>query len=310
MKTEKNILAAFILNLAFSIFEFFGGLYTGSTAIMSDALHDAGDALSIGISFALEKKSRKQPDKVYTYGYLRYSVMGSIITFLILLAGSAAVIYNAAGRIISPVKISYDGMIVFAVFGVAVNMCAAFVTHGGHSLNQKAVNLHMLEDVLGWVVVLVGAVVMKFTDFWFIDPIMSVCLAVFIVINAVKGLKEGLPVLLEKAPDGVDADEIICHLMRIDGVSGIHHVHIWSMDGENNYATMHVVTDSDTCKIKEKVRRELKEHGIYHATLELEAEGEHCGEKICNPQFKESAGHHHCHNSHRNCSGHSSPRLF
>ena len=116
MRTEKNILVAFVLNLLFSIFEFVGGIFTGSVAIISDAIHDIGDALSIGISYFLEKKSKKQPDDVYTYGYARYSVIGSVITTLILLFGSVMVIYNAILRIINPVPINYNGMILFAVF--------------------------------------------------------------------------------------------------------------------------------------------------------------------------------------------------
>ena len=170
MKTEKNILVAFILNLAFSVFEMVGGFFTGSVAIVSDAIHDIGDAASIGISYFLEKKSKKQPDEAYTYGYARYSVIGSVITTLILLFGSCVVIYNAIGRILSPTEINYNGMIIFAVVGVGVNLAAALFTRDGHSLNQKAVNLHMLEDVLGWIVVLIGALVMRFTGFTWLDP--------------------------------------------------------------------------------------------------------------------------------------------
>ncbi|MBR2499832.1 MAG: cation transporter, partial [Clostridia bacterium] len=144
MKTEKNILIAFILNLLFSVFEFVGGIITGSVAIISDAVHDTGDALSIGISYFLEKKSKKQPDKVYTYGYQRFSVMGSLITTVILLFGSIAVIYNAIVRLFNPVEINYSGMIVFAIIGVLVNFIAAYFTKEGDSLNQKAVNLHMI----------------------------------------------------------------------------------------------------------------------------------------------------------------------
>ncbi|MBQ1996312.1 MAG: cation transporter, partial [Clostridia bacterium] len=168
-KTEKNILIAFLLNLTFSVFEFIGGLFTGSVAIISDSIHDLGDALSIGISFFLEKKSSLEPDDKYTYGYMRFSVLGSVITTVILLFGSLAVIYNAINRIISPAEINYDGMIIFAVIGATVNFIAAYFTKEGDSLNQKAVNLHMLEDVLGWVVVLVGAVIMRFTDLYIID---------------------------------------------------------------------------------------------------------------------------------------------
>jgi cobalt-zinc-cadmium efflux system protein len=295
MKTEKNILIAFILILAFSVFEFIGGLWTGSVAIISDAIHDIGDAAGIGISFFLEKKSKKQPDETHTYGYARYSVIGSVITTLILLFGSAMVIYNAIGRILTPTDIHYNGMIVFAVVGVIVNFGAALVTREGDSLNQKAVNLHMLEDVLGWVVVLVGAVVMRFTNLAIIDPLMSLGVAVFILISAIKNLKEAIDLFLEKTPHDVSIDEIKEHLCEIEGVIGVHHIHVWSMDGQANYATMHIVATGDYHHIKEAVREELREHGIAHATLELEDEGEHCHEEHCHVEVKTFAGHHHHH---------------
>ena len=295
MKTEKSILIAFILNLAFSVFEFVGGLVTGSVAIVSDAVHDLGDAASIGVAFFLEKKSKKQPDEKYTYGYARYSVIGGVITTLILLFGSIMVIYNAVARMIDPTEINYNGMIVFAVIGVGVNLAAALFTREGDSLNQKAVNLHMLEDVLGWIVVLIGAVVMKFTDFAIIDPLMSMGVAIFILINAIKNLKEVLELFLEKTPHGVEIHELEEHLLEIPGVLGVHHIHVWSMDGQSNYATMHVVANGDAHEIKHKIRDELKEHGIGHATLELESEGEHCHEEHCHVEVKSSAGHHHHH---------------
>ena len=295
MKTEKNILIAFLLNLAFSVFEFFGGIFTGSVAILSDAIHDIGDAASIGLSYFLEKKSKKQPDEAYTYGYARYSVIGSVITTLILLLGSVAVVANAVGRLIDPVEINYNGMILFAVVGVCVNFCAAFFTREGDSLNQKAVNLHMLEDVLGWAVVLVGAIVMRFTDFVRIDPLMSMGVAVFIFINAIGNLKEAIDLFLEKTPHGVAVGEIREHIMELDGVLDVHHIHIWSMDGQNNYATMHVVTNAEPHSIKEAIREELQEHGIGHATLELEAEGEHCHAESCRVECKAPTGHHHHH---------------
>ena len=296
MKTEKNILIAFILNLAFSVFEFVGGIYTGSVAIVSDAIHDIGDAASIGISYFLEKKSKKQPDETYTYGYARYSVLGSVITTLILLYGSVLVIVNAVGRILDPTDINYNGMIIFAVIGVVVNFSAAFFTRDGDSLNQKAVNLHMVEDVLGWAVVLAGAIFMRFTNFALIDPIMSIGVAAFILVNAAKNLKEVIDLFLEKIPHGIDVKEIEEHITEIEGVLDVHHVHIWSMDGHANYATMHIVTDSDPHQIKDKVREELREHGIGHATLELEASEEHCHEKHCHVEIhKTSCGHHHHH---------------
>ena len=298
MKTEKNILIAFILNLSFSIFEFIGGIFTGSVAILSDAVHDIGDAASIGFSYFLEKKSKKQPDETYTYGYARFSVMGGVITTFILLFGSCAVVYNAITRIFNPVEINYDGMIIFAVIGAVVNFLAAYFTKDGDSLNQKAVNLHMLEDVLGWLVVLVGAIIMRFTDIRIIDPIMSMGVAIFIFINAVKNLKEVLDLFLAKIPHDISVKEIREHLSEIDGVKDIHHIHIWSMDGHHNYATMHIVADGDAHKIKDSIRQELREHGISHATLELESENEHCHEENCHVHFEHSSGHHHHYHHH------------
>ena len=295
MKSEKNIFIAFILNLAFSVFEFIGGIFTGSVAIVSDAIHDFGDAAGIGISYFLEKKSKKQPDEKHTYGYARYSVIGSLITTFILLFGSVTVIYNAINRLINPSEIDYNGMIIFAVVGVCVNFCAAYFTRDGDSLNQKAVNLHMLEDVLGWTVVLIGAIIMRYTDWSFIDPVMSVGVSLFIFINAVRNLKEAIDLFLEKTPHGIDIKEIAEHISEIDGVIGVHHIHIWSMDGQSNYATMHVVTNSDSHKIKETIREELLEHGINHATLELETEDERCHEENCSVEYKISSGHHHHH---------------
>ena len=298
MKTTRNILIAFILNLAFSVFEFIGGIFTGSVAIVSDAVHDIGDAASIGISYFLERKSKKQPDEKYTYGYARYSVIGSVITTLILLVGSVMVVYNAIIRMIEPKEINYNGMIIFAVVGVIVNLAAALFTREGDSLNQKAVNLHMLEDVLGWIVVLIGAVVMRFTDFAIIDPIMSVCVAAFIFVNAIRNLKDAIDLFLEKAPHGIDVGEIKAHVMGIDGVIDVHHIHVWSMDGVNNYATMHIVTDAEPHHIKDAVRGELREHGIGHATLELEGADEHCHEESCRVDTDSDAGHHHHHHHH------------
>ena len=298
MKSEKNILIAFILNFAFSVFELIGGIFTGSVAIRSDALHDIGDATSIGASFFLEKKSKKQPDEKYTYGYARYSVIGSVITTVILLFGSAVVIYNAINRIIEPKEINYNGMIVFAVIGVIVNLLAAMFTREGGSLNQKAVNLHMLEDVLGWIVVLIGAIVMRFTDFYIIDPIMSICVALFIFVNAIMNMKEILDIFLEKLPSGIELEEIKHHICEIDGVIDVHHIHIWTLDGQTNYATMHIVAKGETHEIKHLVRDELKEHGISHVTLEIEEEGEHCHEEHCHVEAPCSHGHHHHHHHH------------
>lgn len=294
MKKEKNILIAFLLNMSFSLFEFFGGVVTNSVSIMSDAVHDLGDAISIGISLLLEKKSKKKADNKYTYGYVRYSVLGGVITTVILMIGSIFVIYNAIQRLFNPVSINYSGMLIFAIIGVILNTLAAFITKDGDSINQHAVNLHMLEDVLGWIIVLVGAFIMKFTDISVIDPIMSIGVAVFILINTLKNLKVVLDIFLEKTPKEIDLESIKEHLCEIDGVDDIHHIHVWSLDGYNNYATMHIVTkEKDTKKIKEKIREELKKHGIVHTILETEDEV--CDNIECYIELKTEGHHHHHH---------------
>ena len=295
--SAARILTAFLLNLFFSVFELIGGILTGSVAILSDAIHDLGDAAGIGLSFFLERKSRKQPDATHTYGYARYSVLGGLITTVILLAGSCLVIYNAILRLLNPSPIHYNGMLIFAVVGITVNLAAALFTRHGDSLNQRAVNLHMLEDVLGWIVVLIGALVMRFTDWLFLDPLMSVGVAVFILIHALKNLKEILDLFLEKTPDGVTVEELTAHLTELAGVVSIHHVHIRSLDGIRHYATLHAVIDGDPAAAKAAIRAEMAEHGITHATIETETPDEVCGEIECRvgSNGESCGGHHHHH---------------
>ena len=290
MKPERSILTAFLLNLAFSVFECAGGLLTGSVAILSDAVHDLGDALGIGFALVLERKSRRPPDSTCTFGYARYGVHACDYSDAsgILLLGSAAVICTAARHLSSPPEIDYDGMIVFALAGVAVNGAAAWLTRGGTSVNRRAVSLHMLEDVLGWAAVLVGALVMRWTDAALIDPILSIAVAGFILVHALRNLKEAR---------GMDVEALKAHLRKLEGVQDVHHLHVWSLDGEHHCAAMHIVTDGNPRGIKAAVREKLRSHGIVYAVLELEAENEaHWEEpRLLQPVPVTGCGHHHHH---------------
>ena len=281
MKTERNILFAFILNLAFSILECVGGILTGSVSILSDSVHDFGDSVSIGLSFFFEKKSRRAPDKKYTYGYARFSLLGGVIATFTLLLGSFVVLYNAIQRIIHPTQVHYNGMLLFAVIGVSVNFLAAYITRKGDSLNQKSVNLHMLEDVLGWLVVLLGAAVMKFTDATILDPILSIGISFFIFIHACKHLKSAADIFLEKAPQHIDVNALYAELETTQGVLDVHHLHVWSLDGRRHYATLHVVSDDSPHKIKDELRTKLSAHGIVHATFEFESSQDACSQPTC-----------------------------
>ena len=296
MKTERNILIAFILNLFFSLFELFGGLLTNSISIISDAIHDMGDSLSIGISLILEKISKKEPDNIYTYGYSRYSVIGATITTIILIVSGILVIINASNRLINPKPINYDGMIIFALFGVIINFIAAYTTSKGESLNQKAVNLHMLEDVLGWVIVLLASIIIKETSLVIIDPIMSIIVSIFIIVNSIRNLKTILDLFLEKIPNNINIDNLKKELLKIEDIKDIHHIHIWSLDSVNNYATMHIVINKNNKNIKNNVRKKLKDYNINHVTIEMEHLDERCKEVSChidNPKETSHSHHHH-----------------
>lgn len=296
MHSDKRILLACILNVTFSVFELVGSFFTGSTAILSDSVHDFGDAVALGASYFLERKSKKKPDKNYTYGYMRYSLLGGIISSIFLLLGSFFAIYQGIYRIFSAVEINYDGMILLSLIGVIVNFAAAYFTHGGKSLNQKAVNLHMLEDVAGWAVVLVGALLMKITYIRYIDPVMSILIAIFILVNAGKNLKSTIDIFLEKVPKDVDAEGLKKTLLLAEGVSDIHHLHIHSLDGIHHIATIHIVI-KDGFK-KETIRKIFSDYNVAHITIETEALGEECENhecKILNNKPTEHCHHHHHH---------------
>lgn len=298
-KSLKNIKIAFYLNLFFSFFELIGGLITNSISIISDAMHDFGDAISIAISIFLENKSKKKPDKWHTYGYLRYSVLGAFITSFILLCGSIFVIYNAIVRILNPVEVNYNGMIIFAIFGVIVNFIATYKTSGSDNLNESSVSLHMLEDVLGWILVLVGSILIRLFDMSIIDPILSILISVFMIISVLKNLFKVFNVFLEGTPKDVDIEQIKKHLMHVEKIKDIHHIHIWSIDGVNNYATIHALVDdkiklSELEEIKQNLKEELVEHNISHSTIEFEIKK--CIDVKCNCKgLKKVSLHHHNH---------------
>ncbi len=269
-RSASAILTAFWLNLGFSVLELVGGLLTGSAAILSDALHDLGDAAGIGLSYALEKKSLRPPDDTHPNGYRRYSVLGGLLVTLILLGGSLGVMLHGVWRLLHPAPIHYDGMLLLALVGVAVNTAAALLTRRGDSLNRRAVSLHMREDVLGWVVVLAGAVVMKWTDLAILDPLLSMGVAVFILVHGLGNLREVSDLFLERTPRGVDMQALRERLSEVEGVASIRGLAVRSLDGERQEATLHLAVSGDAAAVKVLVRVVLAEQGIDRATIETD----------------------------------------
>lgn len=293
MKTDKNILIAFILNLGFSIFEFIGGALTGSVAIASDALHDLGDAASIGISYFLERKSKKSADEKYTFGYGRYSVLGGLITSVVLLVGSIIVIANAIMRLRHPVEVNHTGMLVFAVIGVIVNFIAAFMTKDGSSVNQKAVNLHMLEDMMGWIAVLIGAGVMRFTNWIWIDPVLSILVALTILYNSIMNLFEIVGILTERVPDEIDITALKERIATLEDVDSVEDMKIWNINNNEIYAIVHVYTQLP--QVKNEIRKILAEYDIVQSTIECNESEEIIPVFAAKHKANCDCGHHHHH---------------
>jgi cobalt-zinc-cadmium efflux system protein len=282
----KNITAAFWLNTTFALLEIAGGLYTNSVAILSDALHDFGDSLSLGLSWYFQKKSTKKRDPSFSYGYKRFSLLGALINSVVLIIGSIFILNESGQRIFLPVKPDAGGMLVFALIGITVNGIAMLRLQKGASLNERVVSLHFLEDVLGWIAVLIGSVVMMFFDVPILDPLLSIAIALFILFNVYKNLRSIFRIVLQGFPENVNEKIIREKVTTVPGVDSVHDIHAWSLDGQYNILTLHVVVEDNTApegveKIKKEVRHCLQHLHIDHITIEIERTQENCDLDKC-----------------------------
>ena len=272
---RENIKIAFFLNFGFTILEFFGGLYVNSVAIISDALHDLGDSLSLGLSWYLDHKSKEGSNSSFTFGYTRFSLLGALVNSLVLIAGSVFVINEAVARIISPEQSDAQGMLLFAIIGVSVNGYAAWRVSKGKTLNERVISWHLLEDVLGWVAVLVVSVVLLFKNILYLDPALSLLITAYVLWNVVKRLKETLHLFLQGTPNDVNVDDLKKKFLEQDFAADTNHLHLWSLDGEQNVFTAHLMLKnvdsySDILKAKKKIREILKPYNFSHSTIEVE----------------------------------------
>ncbi len=280
-KSTKNLKVAFFLNLSFTIIEAVGGLLTGSLAILSDALHDLGDSFSIGLSWYFQNLSEKKKDKNFSYGYKRFSLLGALINTIVLLIGSVFIISEAVPYITNPNEVNEQGMLYIAIFGVIVNGVAVLRLRKGSSLNERVIGLHLLEDVLGWAAVLIGSLLIMYFDWYFIDPLLSVLIALFIIYNVFVNLKKSFQIILQATPKEIDIDQVHLKLKEITEITEVHDCHIWSMDGEYHVLSAHLVLDQnynlhELANIKQKAKSALHHLDIEHSTLEFEGQGEDC----------------------------------
>lgn len=278
---QKNITIAFWLNAAFTVIEIIGGILTNSIAIISDAVHDLGDTISLGLAWYAEKLARRKPDSKYTYGYKRYPVLAALINSVFLLAASVFVLSQAVPMIFNPGKVNETGMMWLAVLGIIFNGAAVVKLKGGKSLNQRVVRLHLLEDTLGWSAVLAGAIIMKYTGFTWIDPLLGILIAVYIIYNAAKNLRDSLRIFLQAIPENTNRKAIDSDILSITGVESFHDVRTWTIDGSTHVYTLHVVTNpgvntSEYTAIKEQIRNKLALSGFKYVTIEIDSHEEHC----------------------------------
>lgn len=279
--STKNITFAFYLNLFFSFIELIGGIYTNSIAIMSDALHDFSDAISLGVSWYLQKYSEKERDEKYSYGYKRFSLLGSLFISLILLIGSGIVIKESVSRLFDPQQSNAEGMLLLSILGILVNGAAVFKLKKGTSLNERAVFLHLMEDVLGWIAVLIVSIVMLFVDIPVLDPLLSIGISLWILSNIYKNLKATFSVFLQRTPEGVNQIELTKLIENIQEVISLHDLHIWSLDGEKNIMSIHIVIEdnlslNELSDTKNKIRSICYLMNIDHVTIEFETDKENC----------------------------------
>jgi cobalt-zinc-cadmium efflux system protein len=279
--SNKNLKIAFFLNLGFTIIEIIGGIYVNSIAIIADAIHDFGDSLSLGTAWYLQVKSNKAADKNFSFGYRRLSLFGALINCLVLIGGGIFAIYKTIGRFVEPEMPDAAGMMWFAFLGIAVNGYAAWKLSSGKSMNEKVVSWHLLEDVLGWVAVLIVSIILQFKNIPLLDPALSALITLYILWNAIKKLRETLFLFLQGKPRDIDKDEIITKIIAVKGVVSAHDTHIWSLDGEHHVFTTHVKLSSinsvsELTSIKKEIKDIVALYDFEHYTVETDLDEETC----------------------------------
>ncbi|UYN90889.1 MAG: cation transporter [Anaerolineales bacterium] len=273
--STQNIRTAFLLNLGFAVAEIIGGLLTNSLAILTDALHDFGDAMSLGMGWYLEKYSRKEEDAQYTYGYRRFSLLSALINTIILVVGSTLILFQAVPRLMNPEETHAPGMALMAVLGIAINGVAALRLKNEESMNARVISWHLIEDVLGWAAVLIASIVMMLVDAPILDPILSILISLYILYNVVRNLGKTVKLFLQAVPEQINLDEISKQVQALPGVLSTHHLHAWSLEGESHVLTLHVMVEEKTERravigLRNQIRELLKNRNLVHTTIEIE----------------------------------------
>ena len=275
---------AFWLNFSFAIIDFIGGHWAGSTAIMANAVHDFGDSLAIGFGWAMSRLADRRASETFSYGFGRLSLFGALVNGVILVAGSVWVLWQAVPRLGAPVMPHAPGMVALAVLGVTINGIAAWRLAGGTTLNERMLNWHLLEDVLGWAVVLVAGTALLVVDWPILDPLLSIALTGLILFNVARNLAKTGRLFFQASPDAALAREVAAQLRAVDHVVDLHHLHLWSLDGERHVLTVHLEVDEPLTnavqqRVKAAVAAALATYRFAHTTIEIEQAEEPCRDR-------------------------------
>jgi len=279
--TTTRLRTAFVLNLTFTLVEVVGGLFTNSLAILSDSLHDLGDSLSIGFSWWMENRAHRPSQGRYSYGFRRLSLVAALVNAIVLILGSLIVLGQAIPRLFDPQPSNARGMLILAVLGIVVNGAAVLRMRGGRGMNAQMIAWHLLEDVLGWVAVLIVSLSLLVTDIQILDPLLSMLITGYVLYNVIRNLRKTVAIFLQAAPADIDVHAIEHELETITHVLSTHHTHAWSLDGEHHVLTTHLVVPAGASKteivqVKADALRLFRQIDLEHTTIEVEYEDEAC----------------------------------
>ena len=273
MSSKTSIWLAFFLNLSYAIVEFIAGGIFGSSAVLADSVHDLGDAIAIGISALLETISNREEDRQYTLGYKRFSLLGAMLTAVILMIGSVLVILENITKIAHPQPVNENGILWLGIIAVTINVLASLVVRKGKTKNESILSLHFLEDTLGWLAVILMAIILRFTDWYILDPLLSLLISIFILTKAVPRFWSALKIFLDAVPEGVETSDLEKDIEALANVKSVNQLNLWTMDGLEKNAIVHVCLEEiehiEYCK--ESIRNLLKDYGFQNVTVEVDA---------------------------------------
>ncbi|MQP82111.1 cation diffusion facilitator family transporter [Streptococcus mitis] len=296
MKTKYTVWVAFFLNLSYAIVEFIAGGIFGSSAVLADSVHDLGDAIAIGISAFLETISNREEDRKYTLGYKRFSLLGALVTAVILITGSILVILENITKLLNPQPVNDEGVLWLGIIAVSINVLASLVVRKGKTKNESILSLHFLEDTLGWLAVILMAIILRFTDWYILDPLLSLVISIFILTKAIPRFWSALKIFLDAVPEGLETGDLEKDLEALTNVKSVNQLSIWSMDGLENNAIVHICIKDweQMMETKEVVRQCLEERGVQNITIEVDSsQSNHAQHKRRVRELEQKHGHHH-----------------